>query len=654
MAADDVNITGAEVIRPYCVVYNLELTMKKIIAICASMLLIAPMLLLFACGSPSTAEIIADIWQDAFADEQFPNAGAITDLTVYRNHQVHNGQVNIRSSDDVNFMLYNGDVSRFVNMSDGYAVTLSGADYEVCHRISALRTQLISEERTISISREMQNPYYPQRNCDDCCSVYGYERGWLIYYDEWLVRFIGDMRFRRTNRLDTLRNIRSHDSTILDGWVISTYDIVIRDNENIDKPFYNIAIVRREGHYIRHLIIVQKASRNMTAEFDAMIASLSEFEPQGTARNDMTPFPVQRPDYWDDATRNFFDKLMDNEEINWGFFTNSMAGDNEPADWVNNTTRWLRERQPYLQELLDTTFTIMPTYLHLSWHGRLIGFPTTLANEWARGDGFNGRPVLQVTYQFTDNNNGNLYGYTPMFRILNGHYDDHFRELAQSFIEYGYPILFRLNNEMDADWVSYAAIVTLLDPDIFTATWERMYGIFRDEGVTNAIWIFNPNCTSVPFSSWGEWNTYMPRLDTMHVLGITAYEFGNNVPFNTFTSLYTNIYTRYREQFGDWVWAISEFAAGNGGERAGQSIDRYELGRNDEEQAQWITEMFYIFNNINLPEHAFARNIRVAVWFNVNDYGELNGERYIMNHLRIGSHAPLAIEAFRRGINRID
>ena len=118
---------------------------------------------------------------------------------------------------------------------------------------------------------------------------------------------------------------------------------------------------------------------------------------------------------------------------------------------------------------------------------------TEIININTQGDGigfFNGKKVLQLSYQFTNNNNtvrGNDL-YTPMFDILRGPLSDSYEDsmtmqnkvddvmhsLAEKIKSYKEPLLFRLNNEMNSDWVSYCGQVTLMDPDIFSLTWERM------------------------------------------------------------------------------------------------------------------------------------------------------------------------------------
>jgi len=618
----------------------------KFITLAMLLAMVAPLLISCANDTLSPREIAQNIWQPEFADDIFTEPSDVTGLTTYWNREVRTSAPGtIREVDDVKFMLSNGEQSRFVNMSDGYAITLPTDNFETNLQWSGVRVQLANESRVITITREDQNPYGR--------SAGGTPEGWDLYYSDWITRWVRNDRFLRANRLDRIRPMRSQDETILEGYAISSFDIHIRNSENIEMPYYNIAIIRPIGEYIRFLMIVQRSTHDVTEEFDAMIQSLSEFEPQGTSTSDESPLPVQIPDYWDDATRAYFNRLLDQDYIDWGFFTDSLYC-NRVREYQNIRTS-MERNQRNLQYAFNHTFTVMPTYTHIGFHGTTHNFPATAALEFAGGDGFNGRPVLHLSYQFTICNNSSLYGYTPMFQIMNGYYDELFREIAQGIRKYGYPVLFRLNNEMDTDWVSYAAIVTLLDPDIFSATWERMYDIFIEEGVTNAIWIFNPNTPSIPFSNWGYWLSYLPRLDTMHILGITAYEMGNNINFRSFEQYYRGIYERKSAWFGDWPWSISEFAAGSGGE----SMFNFDTGqrqltesmRHAWEQADWIEDMFRIMNNRHLDENAWVRPIRIAIWFNRNDYVDHQGHgRMIMNHLNIGDHTPMAMEQFLRGL----
>ena len=90
---------------------------------------------------------------------------------------------------------------------------------------------------------------------------------------------------------------------------------------------------------------------------------------------------------------------------------------------------------------------------------------------------------------------------------------------------------------------------------------------------------------------------------------------------------------------------ISEFACGSGGNASG------DLGRNRDEQAKWVADMFAAFAADEMEP--WAASIKGAVWFNVNDYAS---STVITNRLQIfdpnsKNYDDLAgtIEAFREG-----
>ena len=242
-----------------------------------------------------------------------------------------------------------------------------------------------------------------------------------------------------------------------------------------------------------------------------------------------------------------------------------------------------------------------------------------------------------------------------MFDIITGKYDNHFKEIARSIKEYGKPVLFRLNNEMNTDWVSYCGIVTLLDPDIFIETWQRMYDIFVEEGVDNCIWIFNPIAKTTPYSNWGEWLNYMPGTNYVQMLGLTSYEMNNEATApNTFKNMYTYVYEKSMPYFDNYPWIISEFACGAGGAvyydwGKGKYLEKT-LGRNETTQAAWVKAMFEILNDRDNPDNEFAKRIKAAVWFSVNDYADVDGKSKIINYLALDKELTKTLEAFKQGM----
>lgn len=133
-----------------------------------------------------------------------------------------------------------------------------------------------------------------------------------------------------------------------------------------------------------------------------------------------------------------------------------------------------------------------------------------------------------------------------MFDILRGRHDEAFRRLAKDIKAYGKPVLFRLNNEMNTDWTSYCGMITLLDPDIFVMTWQRLYDIFEEEGVDNCIWIWNPIADSCPYSSWGEDLCYNPGTEYFQLLGATSYEMNNGTTLTSSRNAIPNCTIRTR------------------------------------------------------------------------------------------------------------
>ena len=276
-----------------------------------------------------------------------------------------------------------------------------------------------------------------------------------------------------------------------------------------------------------------------------------------------------------------------------------------------------RNSQRGIENIWGHKYDIFATYTHLSSQGTPHHFPTDMAKELAGGNGKNGKPVLQFTYQYTTDNNTVATMTTPMFDIMRGKYDGHFRRLARDIKEYGKPVLFRLNNEMNTDWTSYCGMLTLLDPEIFNITWRRLYDIFEEEGVDNAIWIWNPIETSSPYSSWGEDINYFPGVDYVQLLGGTNYEMNNYTKeaaeksYKSFRTCYKAQYEKNKDVFSKWFTVIAETACGSGGNATG------ELGRNAAVQAKYVREMFDVLYTGEKEE--WATRIKGIIWFNCND-----------------------------------
>ena len=531
-----------------------------------------------------------------------------------------------RPSADLRYEFVGEEYVRFVSEGDGYAVSLPRSlELEADYTIPKYAQKFVSEDVSLRITLERVTPYTPNEY------YYG------IYTGEWLSRYIANKTYVNSNGFSYFEQRVENDEQLLPGYSTTIYSINAR---GLDLPYYKIALVRPLGQWSKFAFIVMKAKNQKLIEhFDTVLHSLSIFSSYGTSKNCMpSQQALPNPD-WNAETARYYQKLLDQKTFDFGVFSFSMCDDGDEN--LESVRSKIRARKEQLEGVFGRSYEIMPTYTHLGWYGTHHYFPVSLAEEFAGGDGFNGKPVLQFTYQITMNNN-NVSAWnttnvsTPMFGVLQGKYDSYFRTLASQIKAYGHPVLFRLNNEMNSDWTSYCGMMTLVDPEIFIEVWRHIYELFREEGVDNCIWIFNPIADSCPFSNWGEDLAYYPGNEYVQALGATNYVMGNSVPFNSFRSSYTQVFNENRAVFASMPWIISEFACGCGGASSGEEC------RFSAEQSQWVSDMFGDFADYEV--HPYLAPFKGGVWFDCND---VDGDGNTVNYLRLDCQETL--DAFASG-----
>ena len=153
---------------------------------------------------------------------------------------------------------------------------------------------------------------------------------------------------------------------------------------------------------------------------------------------------------------------------------------------------------------------------------------------------------------------------------------------------------------------------TLFDKsdDIIKAkTFDDFYDIFQEEGVDNAIWIFNPNAEDCPPAHWNSYVSYYPGDNYVQLIGLTGYNTGEyykelyHEKWRTFDEIYKEPYDKYMNVFGKFPFIITEFASSSvGGDKAA-----------------WITDMFAQIKKYE--------NVRAALWWSSADY-DMRPETY--------------------------
>lgn len=544
--------------------------------------------------------------------------------------------------EDVKYHAFYQDFCKVVNVASGYSFSLPTIDFKYDYELSELRCKYYFDDCILTTSFENKNPYGKPPY------VHTPKRGWEIYLDEWLIRYISHPDYLKVNQISKV------EETIIDDHFLKQYELirfayVIEEAGQIQRPYYNIAIIRPKNEYTNFYLFVMKSKTNQVKMFKEILQSFQIIPQIGKAKNIQQEYPLCIDENWNEMTKKYFNKLLNQETVDWGIFTKSIVNEDDSAyDYIEKR---LTQEVNRFDALMDKGLTLFPTYMHISWQGHIHHFPMTQALKYAGGDGLNHKKVLHFTFQYTANDNQSFFGYSPTFDILRGKYDDYFRELARQIKKYHYPVLFRLNNEMNTDWTSYSGITSLLDPDLFILSWSKLFDIFKEEKVDNCIWIFNPIGNTTPFSNWGEYLNYYPK-NKVHMLGLTYYERGNEEKFTSFKELYSTLYEKNIPYFKKYPHIISEFGVGCGGE----IIPNYEKGgfdftlirRNLNKQVKWVKEMFDNFDN----KEEYTKNIKAAIWFSANDYGSVEGKNYIMNYFQLDEEVMPTILALKEGINK--
>jgi Beta-mannanase len=203
--------------------------------------------------------------------------------------------------------------------------------------------------------------------------------------------------------------------------------------------------------------------------------------------------------------------------------------------------------------------------------------------------------------------------------IANGDYDTYIAEWAKQVKDVGEPVFVRIANEMNGDWDPWCAWFYSKDPDLYIEAWQRIYDIFKQQGVDNAIFVWNPHDRSFPNFKWNNAEVYYPGADYVDWVGLTGYNNGTGYPAETwrnFNEIYFSLYQDYLRKYPGKPFMITEFSCS-------------ELGGN---KAAWIHDAMTYLSGYS--------NIRIAVW-----YDQTDGMRFY----RIDS-SPEAKEAFRLGL----
>ena len=527
-------------------------------------------------------------------------------VSIYGNGRPTDG---IPSPDtDCKRVYEDGSIARLVNYTHGYQLDLpAGTTFDFS--LSPLYTAGSGRDFDVTISRE-------KADYQSLKDVVTFELSTLLpwffedstvehYVRHYEYRFLLDEGWQQNNGVTA----SSWSDEGINAFFVEAQAEDFPDGVYDGYLYVNYFTPSRE--YLRVMFRYQKEDTATRDKLVALCKNARIFDPLGTAvyHTDYTPDLTDVG--WSPETQALYDSCLDpSAPLQWGIFLQDFY----VSGFDNELTA--------MEEKLDYTFPVILYYRHFPTHA----FPTDVMQE-----NYEAGRLVELTLQLTDNNNMDMFAKSPMLEIYRGNMDGQLRQWARDAAAFGHPFLFRLNNEMNSDWTSYGGVVNLADPNIFTAVWQRIYRIFREEGVDNCIWIFNPHDRQAPPSNWNNSLAYYPGNEYVQMIGVTGYNNGTYYTqwaeeWREFEDIYDQIWEEYQPHFSAFPWIITEFASsGIGGDKVA-----------------WMEEMFD-----HIEDYP---NIRIAVWFSFADFDDANGGTPARTYWL--DETPETLEAFRQGLKK--
>ncbi len=583
---------------------------RKKFLLCLCVLAAAALVVLYRSQAPSALRLKKHIKYDVLnipystkAEETVGLANGYATSLYVNNQYAGTGEYNAEA--DSKRVYETNSVTRLVNYTDGYQLDFpAGTSFDFS--LSAAVTRGQGEGFSYTVSREYCPYFDVHPEMTEGLAAYApqfpYEDGIDQYIGYYQLRFLLSQEWQTNNRV----TVSQPQVLDLSGHKTYLLHAVIEDMPQDKYDAYSYVFIKLEGQdFLRIVVKYHSQDAAFQAQIEALLPTLRCFTPTG-ASVVTAQYAPDLPETWSQESASLYETIASRNELYGGLYTSDIYG------------AGIHETIPALEEDLDYRFQVVLSYMH-----SIEEFPLEFMEEnWQQGR------VVELTYQLTENNNENMYGYSPALDLYRGEKDEMIRELARQAKAFGHPFLLRICNEMNSDWTSYGGVVNMADPDLFIDNWRTIYRIFQEEGVDNCIWIYNPNDRNAPPSRWNDALCYYPGDEYVQMIGVTGYNNGTYYEkwaeeWREFDVIYDHIQNLYGTVYSQFPWIITEFASSSiGGDKAA-----------------WIDNMFAHIGNYP--------NIKIAVWFSSADY-DTDGTVARPYWL---DETPETVAAFKRGLS---
>ncbi len=184
--------------------------------------------------------------------------------------------------------------------------------------------------------------------------------------------------------------------------------------------------------------------------------------------------------------------------------------------------------------------------------------------------------------------------YAPR-RIAAGDHDAYVRRFARGAARWGKPFYLRFAHEMNGDWYPWSPGVNGNTSAEFVAAWRHLHAIFREEGATNALWVWSPN---YHYPGLTPLRDLYPGDAYVDWVALDGYNRGTNLPGEGWTSMLTLFARSYR--MVEEITARPLMIAETGSSEFGG------------DKGEWIRSAFLAEIPLHMPR------VRAVNWFHEN------------------------------------
>lgn len=370
------------------------------------------------------------------------------------------------------------------------------------------------------------------------------------------------------------------------------------NNDEQDKNYYATISFPRTSKEV--VTVFMKSSKPIYIEY--IMPKFEFINKTKIQKKDKTFQPEHKK--FDIKTQEFYNKyFIENEKVDFGIF--------EP------TFPTYKDRLFELETMFNYNFPVTLTYNSFE-----LPFKKEFMNN-AKEEG----KVVEYTLYTTDKVNGTSKDIT--LDILDGKYDSYLNHLADNFNEYDYPVLFRINNEMNGSWVLYSSYFVGKDTDLFTDCYRYIYDKFQEKNVNNLIFVWNPNEISYPNYAYNHYLSYYPGNKYVDIIGLTAY--------NTGTYYSGEIWRKFEEAYDDFYYDYTEHFT------QPMMITEYSCSSTGGDKSAWFTDMFKTIDKYD--------KIKLAVLWNGQDFDMTKPNKPISRNYRLDKDQSV-IQALKTGFQK--